>query len=1462
MTLIDLQKTLQAQVDATSSIVVSAATLTAADLSPRAGLDQLLRGHLVLGTSDLTLATTASVPAPSGSTLVVSGTANLLGASGLTVTATFSATDTGAADVQAAVSLPDGWTLGSTFGALAGEPFSELVLTKIAYVVTTSPTDTYRWNGTEEPLTQGSRLFSLAAIVGPLAVAAGLLSGGTLTSVPLGGLVDPSALSSLSSGMPDVALTGELGSPVAITRFDLSAPRIELSTGPGSDGAALAWLAFATTLNVNHQPVCDFKALLSSGASTVTFMIAPRSPGGGPRALAQPQPVGAIDPGPAPGLTPAQIIGLLGLDYTTLLPEVMVKAFEAVSLQGLTATFTLGHSIGLVSVGARIAATAPFGYGQFSIESTSLSVIAMAPIGTGPVLFTFDATAALFKDTFDAEFDLELTYDTDSREVTVAAVLAHELKLSDVVHGLSDGHVSIPDDLEITFEEFGITLAKPAGGSCAYTLYGKADAAVQLPMLGTALDGELQLVIDSAKASYQLIGGLQIGDSSFTVEVDLTADDKIITGSWVALNQDYLGIDALAAALGLAAPPIPAGLDLNLMSATISYSVTNTVLVLEAQSATYGKAVLVALKTTAWHFFSGLDVDHQISLSELPVIGPDINEVVSVGVDDIQVLVADSLDGTAATTINAELATLGPGYPQVPAAGLSGVALAMVFDAGGDKTTLSLQTPAKAKAGVSPYELPGPDGLSASAANTQFLVVAGSAGDPPPNPSAGTVWLNLQKSFGPVSFQKVGIRYADSVLYFLMNASVTAGGLSIAVLGLGVGSSLTSFTPEFTIDGLAITYAEGPVAVSGALVGSIDPVNFYGELLIEAGELMIGALGGYCEVEGHPSLFLYAVLDFPIGGPAFFFVNGLAAGFGFNRKLVIPPVDGVATFPLVQWAQGTGSPPPMDPNAIADNVVKVITELSASGVVAPSVGDYWLALGIRFTSFELVQSFALLTVEFGHQFEIALLGISTVQLPPAPAPPVAMAQLELEAVFNPTEGVLAVLGQLTPQSYVLSQACHLTGGFAMVTWFAGDLLGQFVLTLGGYSPRFTPPKGYPVVPRLGLNWQVTPQLVINGDLYFALTSSAVMAGGGLSAVWQSGSIRAWFDVEADFLLVFEPFHYYISAGIHLGASFTLDLLFTSVTISIHVGVDLEVWGPSFAGRARIDLSIISFTITFGDSSEQTDTTIGWSDFMTKLLPSSGSASRAPARTATTEAASPAIVQIVVQAGLVKRLSDADGELNWVVNGATLQLVTQTAIPTKEWTFSSNVSLKPQSPVPNTDFGAGPVGLSDTAFTSTHTITITSAEVSTFHAGPLLSNVPTALWQKRDFDAHGVPKAVDPLNSTTLDRVAVGFTLTPVVTPPDHTLPIKIADLEYTIADPIKPFTWTDATAPITDPFTDQTVWGTITATGPASVRHELLAVMAEEGWPLPTTVDVSELSSPATYDLIADPVLRLLGEQR
>jgi len=88
-----------------------------------------------------------------------------------------------------------------------------------------------------------------------------------------------------------------------------------------------------------------------------------------------------------------------------------------------------------------------------------------------------------------------------------------------------------------------------------------------------------------------------------------------------------------------------------------------------------------------------------------------------------------------------------------------------------------------------------------------------------------------------------------------------------------------------------------------------------------------------------------------------------------------------------------------------------------------SVGEHFLAIGVRFTSFKKINSFALLTAKFGRELEFDLLGISTLSVPK-----VAEAQLALKATFNPGSGFLGIRAQLTPKSYILSSACHLTGG--------------------------------------------------------------------------------------------------------------------------------------------------------------------------------------------------------------------------------------------------------------------------------------------------------------------------------------------------------------------------------------------------------------------------------------------------
>lgn len=540
---------------------------------------------------------------------------------------------------------------------------------------------------------------------------------------------------------------------------------------------------------------------------------------------------------------------------------------------------------------------------------------------------------------------------------------------------------------------------------------------------------------------------------------------------------------------------------------------------------------------------------------------------------------------------------------------------------------------------------------------------------------------------------------------------------------------------------------------------------------------------------------------------------------------------------------------------------------------------------MRFTSFEIIDAFALLTATFGTRFEIDVLGVATLSIPPSVDPPIARIELELLASFAPDTGLLAISAQLTDNSYVLDPAAHLTGGFAFYTWFSGDHEGEFVVTLGGYNPNFTVPDYYPVVPRLGLNWQVIPgELAIQGNLYFALTANAVMAGGQLSATWSSGPISAWFTVWADFLMTFKPFHYLIGAGIDLGASFSIKILFVHVRFTVHVGVGLQIWGPPFAGVATVDLSLISFDIRFGSGGPSQDTTLPWDQFVAQLLPAQSTgatAHQAPrfARrlaaavpTALADAAPAAVLQVSVTQGLVKTLDPTVSHPWYLVNAETFQCQVTTLIPAKDTTWKGIAQLAPdamqphddsgQPIAPNTSFSGGISGISADDFQPTLTIDVESVEDSTLYGVRVLRNAPKALWETKSFQ-NGVPQ-IDPatgLTDTTIPDTLGGYVLIPEVPVPDQTLPVALDVLEFTREDQI-PFTWSTPTYATTDPFGSETVAGTITDPHVATVREVTLAALAGQGLVVDTTLDVAGLADPANDDLMAAPVLSLLGEQR
>lgn len=630
-------------------------------------------------------------------------------------------------------------------------------------------------------------------------------------------------------------------------------------------------------------------------------------------------------------------------------------------------------------------------------------------------------------------------------------------------------------------------------------------------------------------------------------------------------------------------------------------------------------------------------------------------------------------------------------------------------------------------------------------------VVPPPPGDAPANtpesatsaaPSAdttGATWLNVQKTLGPVNIARIGGALHDKRLWFYLDATIAVGVLSMTLDGLGVGLSLDT-GPAFAIRGLSLSYESGPIELSGGFLADQAMTTFAGEAVLKTELFTVSAVGEYSDADGYKSAFLFAMLDAPLGGPEFFFVTGLAAGFGYNSQVRLPTVDTVKDHILLQAAlPGGGSTGLHD---VKSDPGQVLQKLMGSGDVFRQDHETWLAAGVRFSSFDVIDTFAFFLVEFGSELEIAVIGLSKITLPPPPEPgaqapnPFALIELALEVKVLPAQGEFSACAVITPASFLLDPNCKPTGGFAFYAWFGDNPhAGEFVLTVGGYHPHFTPKPYYPNVQRLGFHWPLSSELTLDGDAYFALTPSAVMAGGRLAAVFHLGPIRAWFIACLDALIEWAPFHFEVTLGISIGVSARIHLLFVTVTLTIELGCNLDVWGPKFGGRAHISYYILSFSISFGASHTDRPALDGWGAFAASLLP-------------------PTPLSSVIRAGLVAQPPAPVGTAPKysVVRRDQLRLAITSAIPATKIQAGANtlsgpetVSVRPLSTV-----------LQSTALTIVVTLCDDASDkTSHFAVTPLVSRVPAAQWG----DALGAQGMTLARADELLDGVLTGALLT-------------------------------------------------------------------------------------------------------
>ncbi|HVT99728.1 MAG TPA: DUF6603 domain-containing protein, partial [Acidobacteriaceae bacterium] len=462
------------------------------------------------------------------------------------------------------------------------------------------------------------------------------------------------------------------------------------------------------------------------------------------------------------------------------------------------------------------------------------------------------------------------------------------------------------------------------------------------------------------------------------------------------------------------------------------------------------------------------------------------------------------------------------------------------------------------------------------------------------------IWIGVHRAFGPVYIDQLGVEWDNSSASMLVDASIQVGGLTVQAYELSLTAPFKSLRePEnwkLDLMGLALGIDAGPVSIAGGLAKNPgNPIDYDGMLsavVAGIGFTVVGAYSRPADSQGsYTSLFIFVSLPIPLGGPPFLFVTGLGGGAGFNRQLLQPTdMNQIPDYFLVKA---------IDDSSLANDPMSAL--VSMGKFVKPNRGAFWFAAGVRFNSFVVVNCVVVVWVSIDHGFELGALGVGRMQLPYADIALVSI-ELALALKYSESEGYFGCRAQLTDNSWIFSSDCQLTGGFAFYIFFK---TGHFVLSMGGYHPAFNKPPEFPDIPRLGFHWQVLDFVLIKGESYFAITSSAFMCGGRLEASASIGGIRAWFTVHCDILIQWDPFHYDFDAGIEVGVSLTIHVCFfgacADIGITISKGADIHIFGPPFHADLTFDAYITTITLSFGGDPHPAPDPLTWNDFRTKYL---------------------------------------------------------------------------------------------------------------------------------------------------------------------------------------------------------------------------------------------------------------------
>lgn len=474
--------------------------------------------------------------------------------------------------------------------------------------------------------------------------------------------------------------------------------------------------------------------------------------------------------------------------------------------------------------------------------------------------------------------------------------------------------------------------------------------------------------------------------------------------------------------------------------------------------------------------------------------------------------------------------------------------------------------------------------------------------------------IPLQVTLGPLNLSQLQVDASASGLNIGISLSFALSVITVNAYELGLNFDFKTGIPTPSLQGLGLSFDAAGITLSGMFLNNKG--DYVGGAAVSIEDMFsLSALGGYTQLAGgQASMFIFASLTAPLGGPPFFFVTGIAGGFGYNRTLPPPTLMGNHPFFKIMSGEIQVSTNPKDGLAALDD---------PNTGFAPKAGDYWIAAGVQFISFGFIHGKVILAVGLGKDFSIDILGVASFGIDP-------VAYFEIDILVTVDKEKFLLVAGMSPNSYLIHpDIFNMSGDFALGAWHSGPHQGDFLISIGGFHPYFKTPSYYPVVNRITVNATVFGFVHLTIQCFFACTPQALMAGASVSLSAEFAGIGAGLDVYIDVFIQWDPFFILAEMGVDLWFDF----------LGRHdIGVDLQIHTPPFGGVAHISLFIISFSVSFGDN-DGGHPTLAVDDFFTKHLavPATPTGAANDANVAIfNTAANGGLVRVVFTAGTVAK----------------------------------------------------------------------------------------------------------------------------------------------------------------------------------------------------------------------------------